>query len=94
MLFSPASIWELAFKLQIGRIELPMKPEAIAAAAERMGFAELPVVSVHAARVCRLPLLHRDPFGRLLLAQALHEPARLLTVDKVLARYSDLVDLG
>jgi PIN domain nuclease of toxin-antitoxin system len=49
---------------------------------------------VHAARVRNLPLHHRDPFDRLLIAQAMHEPARLLTVDRVLPKYSDLVEVG
>jgi PIN domain nuclease of toxin-antitoxin system len=52
------------------------------------------VTSGHAARVRRLPAHHRDPFDRLLVAQALCESARLLTVDRALAPYSDLVELG
>ncbi|MBI2919714.1 MAG: type II toxin-antitoxin system VapC family toxin [Planctomycetes bacterium] len=93
VLFSAASIWELAIKMQIGRIALPVDPESIAAAAVRMGFLELPVTAAHAAGIRRLPLHHRDPFDRLLIAQTLHEPARFLTADPVLARYSDLVDV-
>lgn len=91
--FSAASIWELAIKMQVGRVELSVTPEEIAAAAVRSGFAELPVTAAHAARVRRLPLHHRDPFDRLLIAQALHEPARFLTADRALARYTDLVDV-
>lgn len=93
VLFSAASIWELAIKIQIGRISLGVAPEELAAAAVRRGFTELPVSAAHAAGVARLPLHHRDPFDRLLVAQALHEPARLFTVDRALAAYSELVHL-
>src|SRR5512134_1633775 len=93
VLFSAASIWELAIKMQIGRIALEVTPEDIARTAVDRGFDELPVTSAHAAGVRRLPLHHRDPFDRLLVAQAIHEPARLLTVDRMLRLYSDLVDV-
>lgn len=93
VLFSAASIWELAIKLQIGRIALPVGAEEIAGAGEAMGFVELPVTAAHAAGVSRLPLHHRDPFDRLLISQATREPARLLTLDSVLCQYSDLVEL-
>jgi len=92
-LFSAASIWELAIKQQIGRIELPVTPEEIVAAVRRAGFAELPVTALHAAGVQRLPRHHRDPFDRLLIAQAIHEPARLFTADRILRRYSELVEV-
>jgi PIN domain nuclease of toxin-antitoxin system len=91
--FSAASIWELAIKLQIGRISLTVMPEEIARTAVDRGFQELPVTAAHAARVRLLPLHHRDPFDRLLVAQAIHEPARLLTADRALAKYSDLVEV-
>lgn len=91
--FSAASIWEIAIKMQIGRLDLPLAPEELAQAAVRMGFEELPIRAAHAARVRTLPPYHRDPFDRLLVAQALHHPARLLTADRVLARYSELVEV-
>ncbi|GBD10754.1 Ribonuclease VapC22 [bacterium HR23] len=91
VLFSAASVWEVAIKAQVGRFSLPIPLEEVVEAALRSGFAELPVRSVHAAGVARLPFLHRDPFDRLLVAQALYEPARLLTADRALAGYSDLV---
>lgn len=93
VLFSAASIWELAIKMQIGRLHLQATPEVLASAAQEMGFEELPVLAVHAAGVRHLSPHHRDPFARLLVAQALSEPARLLTVDRVLGRYSDLVEV-
>jgi PIN domain nuclease of toxin-antitoxin system len=55
------------------------------------GFRELPVTAVHAAAVRALPDIHRDPFDRLLVAQAVTEPLRLLTDDDNVARYTDLV---
>ena len=93
VLFSAVSVWELAIKLQIGRLSLPVELEEITRAAGQMGFAELPVSAAHAAGVRHLPSHHRDPFDRLLIAQALHERARLLTADPTLGRYSDLVDV-
>lgn len=93
VLFSAASIWELAIKVGIGRLSPDVDPGLIASTAVERGFVELPVTALHAARVRHLPFHHRDPFDRLLVAQALHEPARLLTVDRVLKQYSDLVEL-
>jgi len=61
--------------------------EAIAAS----GFTELPITAKHAAAVAQLDLHHNDPFDRLLVAQALTEPLRLVTADDLLTRYSDLV---
>lgn len=56
-----------------------------------MGFSELPVFAAAAAGVAKLPVHHRDPFDRLLVAQALSEPARLLTADPTLVPYTELV---
>jgi PIN domain nuclease of toxin-antitoxin system len=58
---------------------------------EASGFSELPVRAVHAAMVRNLPDIHRDPFDRLLVAQALSEPLRLVTSDGHLSKYTDLV---
>lgn len=91
--FSVASVWELAIKMQIGRIELPVTLEEVIRAAIRIGFLELPIMAAHAVETLRLPLHHRDPFDRLLLAQALYEPARLFTADRTLSKYSDLVEV-
>ncbi|MGH7814125.1 MAG: type II toxin-antitoxin system VapC family toxin [Candidatus Binataceae bacterium] len=93
ILFSAASIWELAIKVRIGRLVLPIELEELADAARRMGFEELPVSAAHAAGVSRLPDYHRDPFDRMLVAQAIHEPARFLTADRALGRYSNLVEI-
>jgi PIN domain nuclease of toxin-antitoxin system len=94
VLFSAASIWEIAIKAQIGKLDLAVEPDEIARTAVDRGFEELSITSAHAAATGRLPLLHRDPFDRILLAQAIEEPARLLTLDRALARYSELVEVG
>jgi PIN domain nuclease of toxin-antitoxin system len=93
VLFSAASIWEIAIKAQLGRIDFPVRPAVIADAAVRTGFVELVVRADAAAKVADLPLHHRDPFDRLLVAQAMSEPARLLTADPLLVPYSELVML-
>lgn len=86
---SAASIWEVAIKARLGKLEAD--PHALAAAIEPSGFTELPVRASHAAGVGALDRHHDDPFDRLLLAQALAEPLRLVTADAALARYSDIV---
>lgn len=89
--FSAVSIWEIAVKTSLGRANFPYSPEQIAQAAQETGFIELPVTSGHAAKINGLPLYHHDPFDRLLIAQMLLMPARLLTADSALTPYSELV---
>lgn len=93
ILFSAASIWEIAIKRQTRRIEFSIEAQRIADAAIETGFVELPVTSVAAAAVTELPLHHKDPFDRLLVCQALRQPARLFTVDPQLAPYGELVTI-
>lgn len=94
ILFSAASIWEVAIKAQVLRADFGVDVETIVAAARETRFTELAITAQHAAAVAGLPLHHKDPFDRLLIAQALIEPARLVTSDKMLAAYSkDLVRL-
>ncbi len=88
---SAASIWEVAVKARLGKVDADA--DALSAAIEGSGMAELPVRATHAAAVQRLPLIHADPFDRLLVAQALTEPLRLMTADAALARYGDWVEL-
>ncbi len=90
-LFSAASIWEIAIKAQLGRIDFTVAPSEIAKAASSAGFHEIAIDSVAAGKVSQLPLHHRDPFDRLLIAQAMVLPCWLLTADSMLAPYSDLV---
>jgi PIN domain nuclease of toxin-antitoxin system len=82
---SSASIWEIAIKSKLGKIE--GDAEALAAVIEASGFHELPVTARHAAAVATLPMHHTDPFDRLLLAQAFTEPLGFVTADRVLAAY-------
>ena len=88
---SSASIWEAAIKASIGKLEADIA--VLVAEITPNGFKELPVTAQHAARVQHLPDLHRDPFDRILLAQALCEPLRFLTADRLLQDYSELVDV-
>jgi PIN domain nuclease of toxin-antitoxin system len=86
---SAASIWEIAIKAALGRISGDV--DQMVAAVSASGFQELPITARHAASVARLPAYHRDPFDRLLVAQAMTEPLVLVTADAVLGRYSELV---
>lgn len=91
--FSAASIWEIAIKASLGKADFPYTPEVIAQVARDTGFVELSVRAEHGAMVARLPLHHRDPFDRLLIAQAQLLPARLITADATLVPYTELVQL-
>ena len=82
--FSPASVWELEIKRAQGKLELP---EGWLDAVERTRFVELPIRSSHATLAGRLPWHHRDPFDRMLVAQALVENVRLVTRDRVAVAY-------
>jgi PIN domain nuclease of toxin-antitoxin system len=93
VLFSAASIWEVAIKAGLGRADFAVRPEEVARGAIEAGFLELPVWAEAAARVADLPPHHRDPFDRLLVAQAMAGPMRLYTADPLLPPYSELVTL-
>ena len=93
VLFSAASIWEIAIKHSLGRDDFDFNPQDILELSEQTGFVELPIVSRHVQAVAALPWHHRDPFDRLLIVQAQSLPAYFLTRDRGLARYSDLVRL-
>jgi len=87
---SAASLWEIAIKARLGKIAAD--PGELVATIGASGFVELPVSAAHAAAAAaQLPLHHRDPFDRLLIAQCLTEPLRFLTADAALAQYSDVV---
>lgn len=88
---SAASIWEISIKTALGK--LTADPHEVLAALEPAGFLSLPIIGEHAARVATLPPLHRDPFDRLLIAQALAEPMRLVTNDAALAGYGEIVSV-
>lgn len=79
--FSAASVWELAIKADLGKVTVP---DGLAASAAAAGLKELPITAAHAEAAARVGLPHRDPFDRMLVAQAASEGLVLLTVDRVL----------
>jgi PIN domain nuclease of toxin-antitoxin system len=86
---SAASIWEISIKSGLGKLDTDVNE--LVARMEEAGFRELPVTALHAAAVRDLPDIHRDPFDRILVAQAMTEPLRLLSDDDNVAKYTDLV---
>ena len=93
VLFSAASIWEIAIKAGLGRADFTVDPDSIDKAARETDFTELPISAAVAASVVSLPPHHRDPFDRLLVALAIAGPLRLYTADPQLPPYSELVTL-
>lgn len=86
---SAASLWEISIKVGLGKLKA--NPQELVRAISASGFTELPITALHAAQVETLPEHHKDPFDRLLVAQALTEPMHLLTADAQLKVYTDLV---
>lgn len=86
---SSVSIWEACIKSKLGKLEIDI--EVLTGSIDASGFLELPITARHAAAIYDLPDLHRDPFDRMLIAQAICEPLQLITVDKVLEPYTTLV---
>ena len=87
LMFSAASFWEIAIKRALGRDDFRVEPRLLRRGLLDNGYTELPVTSQHAVSIDSLPPLHKDPFDRLLLAQATGEGITLLTGDAQLARY-------
>jgi PIN domain nuclease of toxin-antitoxin system len=87
LIFSAASLWEITIKSSLGRDDFHVEPRVLRRGLLDNGYTELPVTSEHAVNVEGLAPLHKDPFDRLLLAQALVEGITLLTADAQLARY-------
>lgn len=90
---SATSIWEIAIKHGLGRGDMPVSGAEALEYFRQSGYRMLPVSPEHAAAAEALPAHHQDPFDRLLVAQSLAEPLRLLTHDTAVARYSDAVIL-
>ena len=89
---SSASIWEAVIKIRTGKLEIEVTPEELIEGIEMSGFVELPILAEHALTVYSLANHHKDPFDRMLVAQAISEPLLLLTVDPEVKKYSpDLV---
>ena len=88
---SVASVWEIAIKHRLGRGDMPVSGTDALRYFGESRFKNLPVQGPHAAALDTLPLVHTDPFDRLIVAQALIEPMRLLTHDATVASYSDTI---
>jgi PIN domain nuclease of toxin-antitoxin system len=85
---SAAAIWEIAIKASRGRLQIPSQDlRRLPSLIDASGFDELPVLARHAAAVHALPWHHRDPFDRLLVAQARDEGLTLVTVDRAMRAY-------
>ena len=87
LMFSAASIWEVAIKAGIEKKDFVVEPHLMRRALADNGYRELPVNSAHAVALMNLPALHKDPFDRILVAQAHVEGIILLTSDEMVARY-------
>ena len=84
---SAASLWEIAIKSGLGRTDFNVDPRLLRRGLLENGYAELDVTGAHATAVDLLPSIHKDPFDRILVAQAQIEGLTLLTTDEVVARY-------
>ena len=87
LLFSAASIWEVAIKRGLGRSDFQADPRLLRRGLRDNGYSELPILSHHVVALDSLPPIHKDSFDRLLVAQATVEGITLLTSDAVVARY-------
>ena len=87
VLFSAASLWEVAIKRGLGRHDFKVDARLLRRGLLDNGYSELPIVSDHVVAIESLPTLHKDPFDRVLVAQATVEGVTLLTVDSLVAQY-------
>ncbi|MBY0317420.1 MAG: type II toxin-antitoxin system VapC family toxin [Reyranella sp.] len=81
---SIAAMWEIAIKISVGKLSLP---DSVPAALAIIGADPLPIVAQHVVRVQALPLHHRDPFDRMMIAQAIEEGLTIVTRDRVFRAY-------
>jgi PIN domain nuclease of toxin-antitoxin system len=88
LFFSAASIWEIGIKSDLGRSDFSADARVLRRGLLDNGYSELPVVSEHAVAIIGLPMIHRDPFDRILIAQAVVEGIILLTADAIVAQYA------
>lgn len=89
--FSAVSLWEIVIKRGLGRSDFIVDPHRLRRLLLENGYTELVVTSEHVLQVDRLPTLHKDPFDRLLIAQAQTEALLLVTVDCMVVQYQDAV---
>ena len=87
LLFSAASLWEVAIKRGLGRDDFKVDSRVLRRGLLDNGYSELPIVSGHVVAIESLPMIHKDPFDRVLVAQATVEGITLLTIDSLVAQY-------
>ena len=87
LLFSAASLWEVAIKRGLGREDFKVDARLLRRGLLDNGYSELPIISDHVVATESLPLIHKDPFDRILVAQATVEGVLLLTIDSLVSQY-------
>jgi PIN domain nuclease of toxin-antitoxin system len=87
LLFSAASLWEVAIKRGLGRRDFTVDARLLRRGLLDNGYSELPIISDHVVATESLPLIHKDPFDRILVAQATVEGVTLLTTDSLVSQY-------
>jgi PIN domain nuclease of toxin-antitoxin system len=87
LLFSAASLWEAVIKRGLGRDDFRVDARLLRRGLLDNGYSELPIVSDHVVAIESLPTIHKDPFDRILVAQATVEGITLLTIDSLVAQY-------
>lgn len=85
--FSAASIWEITIKSGLSRTDFQVDPHILRRGLLENGYVELPITGPHVMATAHLPAIHKDPFDRVLVAQAEFEGVLLLTSDEIVARY-------
>ena len=93
LIFSAASLWEIAIKSGLGRVDFRVDPRLLRRGLLENDYTELAVTGAHAVVVDLLPPIHRDPFDRILIAQAQVEGITLLTTDEVVGRYPGPIEV-
>jgi PIN domain nuclease of toxin-antitoxin system len=93
LFFSAASLWEIAIKRSLGRDDFRVDVRLLRRGLLDNGYSELPVGSEHAVEIDSLPAIHKDPFDRILIAQAMVEGISLLTADSLVAQYPGPIQL-
>ena len=88
LFFSAASLWEIAIKSSLGRTDFAADARVLRRGLLDNGYSELPVVREHALALVGLAAIHKDPFDRVLVAQAMVEGLTLLTADAIVAQYA------
>jgi len=87
LLFSAASLWEIAIKRSLGRADFQVDARVLRRGLLDNGYLELPITSEHTVFIESLPPIHKNPFDRILVAQATVEGITLLTADTLIAQY-------